>query len=390
MIGSILLCSLATAMSAPSWVHVPGIEMPDFGVEVPDFDVPIPSVPLPSIDPRDSVSPDVQSFRDLAHLHLDFGEVFANSALAMNDDEGDDEDQDQANRDAEKTRQDQRQWYRDQFRHGFRNDDESSDEKPTARAEGKDGSATLAVKGPVTFRLRVQAGEAEVVASDKSQVTVSIHGVPRPRDLQLLQFGDRVEVRIAGSAQMRHGAMRVELPKGSSVDFGSTSGDLAVQGLGGDVRVRTMSGDVKVTGARNADVQSISGDVNVGITGPRLRLHVVSGNAIATTVDPAVQVTFESASGNFDWSGVCAKGCHLSTQTVSGQIKLQPDASKSSFELSYASHSGDLRDDLKLQVKRAPKRKQSGMGGWLEAVYGKGEGVIECDAFSGDVIVGKK
>jgi DUF4097 and DUF4098 domain-containing protein YvlB len=181
----------------------------------------------------------------------------------------------------------------------------------------------------------------------------------------------------------------VELPKGSSVDFASTSGDVSVQDIGGDVRVRTMSGDVKVKGARNADVQSVSGDVNVNVTGPRLRLHLVSGTALVTTADPAVQLAFQSASGNLEWSGVCAKGCHLSTETVSGDIKLQPDASKSSFQLSYASHSGDLRDELNLEVKRAPRRKH-GMGGWVEAVYGKGEGVIECDAFSGDVIVRKK
>jgi len=146
---------------------------------------------------------------------------------------------------------------------------------------------------------------------------------------------------------------------------------------------------VKVKGARNADVQSVSGDVTVNVTGPKLRLHLVSGTAFVTTADPAVQVAFQSASGNLEWSGVCAKGCHLSTETVSGDIKLQPDAAKSSFQLSYASHSGDLRDELNLQVKRAPKRKH-GMGGWVEALYGKGEGVIECDAFSGDVIVSKK
>ena len=351
MIRGIALLLLAAATSARSQVnvvHVPRVEVPDFDVEVPDV------------------------------------------SLAMaGEDEGDEEDADQALRDADKSRRNAREWYRDSMR-GFHADDGSFDEKPTARAEGKDGSATLAVKGPVTVRLRVQAGEALVVASDKPQVVVKVRGVPRPRDLQLLQFGDRVEARIGGSSQLRHGEMRVEVPKGSTVDFASTSGDLTVEGLGGDVRVRTMSGDVKVEGARNADVQSISGDVKVGVSGPKLRLHVVSGNAVATTSDPAVQLNFESASGNLDWSGECAKGCHVSTQTVSGQIKLKPDTSKSSFELSYASHSGDLRDDLNLQVKRAPKRKHGGTGGWLEAVYGKGEGVIECDAFSGDVIVGKK
>ena len=388
MIGSVaLLCALATASSAPPRVHAPRFEMREFAVKVPDFDF-----EFPAIDPHDLETPgfDARSLRDFTRFRFDFGDRFANGAVAMGEDDETDDDEDQADRDAERNRQDQRDWYRDQTRRRFRSDEELSGEKPTARADGKNGAATLAVKGPVTFRLRVQAGEAEVVASDKPQVAVTIQGVPRSRDLQLLQFGDRIEARIAGSAQLRNGAMRVELPKGSTVDFDSSSGDLTVQGVGGDVRVHTLSGDVKIAGARNADVQSISGDVNVGVTGPRLRLKVVSGNAVATTADPAVQLNFESASGNLEWTGVCAKGCRLSTQTVSGQIKLQPDASKSSFELSYASHSGDLRDDLNLQVKRAPKRKHGGPGGWLEAVYGKGEGVIECDAFSGDLIVGKK
>jgi DUF4097 and DUF4098 domain-containing protein YvlB len=278
------------------------------------------------------------------------------------------------------------QWDRSRWG-GF--DDKAFGEEPSARATGKNGAASLAVKGPVTFRLRVQSGEVEVVPSDKRQIALSVGGVPIAGDVQLLQFGDRIEAEFGGHRQLRRGKLRVELPKGSNLEFDSTSGDVVVQDVGGDVRVRTMSGDVKVKGARNADVQSVSGDVTVNVTGPKLRLHLVSGTAFVTTADPAVQVAFQSASGNLEWSGVCAKGCHLSTETVSGDIKLQPDAAKSSFQLSYASHSGDLRDELNLEVKRAPKRNH-GMGGWLEAVYGKGEGVIECDAFSGDVIVSKK
>jgi len=302
-----------------------------------------------------------------------------------------DRDREMRDRDREtrdRDRWDQGRW--DRSRWGSRSDDEdASGEQPSSRAAGKNGAATLAVKGPVTFRLRVQSGEVEVVPSDKPQIALSVDGVPVAGGVQLLQFGDRVEAEFSGRRQLRRGRLRVELPKGSNVDFDSTSGDVSVQEVGGDVRVRTMSGDVKVKGARNADVQSVSGDVSLNVTGPRLRLHLVSGTALVTTADPAVQLAFQSASGNLEWSGVCAKGCHLSTETVSGEIKLQPDASKSSFQLSYASHSGDLRDELKLEVKRAPRRKH-GMGGWVEAVYGKGEGVIECDAFSGDVIVRKK
>ena len=335
---------------------------------------------------------------EMPELHLDLPGL---GLLAMRDEDEDDEDhEDEASdagpsdrarreRDRIERQRDRERRSRERWRSRFGSDDESSGEQPSARATGKNGAAALAVKGPVTFRLRVQSGEVEVVPSDKPQIALSVGGVPITGEVQLLQFGDRVEAEFSGRRQLRRGSLRVELPKGSNLDFDSTSGDVSVQEVGGDVRVRTMSGDVKVKGARNADVQSVSGDVTVSVTGPRLRLHLVSGTALATTADPAVQFAFQSASGNLEWSGVCAKGCHLSTETVSGEIKLQPDASKSSFQLSYASHSGDLRDELKLEVKRAPRRKH-GMGGWVEAIYGKGEGVIECDAFSGDVIVRKK
>ena len=115
MIRGIALLLLATATSARSQVnvvHVPRVEVPELDVEVPDV------------------------------------------SLAMaGEDESDDDDADQALRDADKSRRDAREWHRDSMR-GSNADDGSFDEKPTARAEGKDGSATLPVKGPVTVRLR--------------------------------------------------------------------------------------------------------------------------------------------------------------------------------------------------------------------------------------------
>jgi DUF4097 and DUF4098 domain-containing protein YvlB len=290
-----------------------------------------------------------------------------------------------------------RQWDqadRHRFRFGWQpfgeddEDDDSDSDRPSVRSNGRNGVATLPAKGPVTLRVRAQSGEVEVVATDKAQVSARLTDVPSREEVQLAQSGDRIEVRVGTRRALRRGKLHVEVPKGSSVDFESTSADVTVQGVGGDARVRTMSGDVKLTGVRKADVETISGDVTFDASGP-VRVHTVSGNAIASTADPGVQLEFESASGNLDWTGACARGCRLSTETVSGQIALAVDT-RSSFELSYSSHSGDFRDDLNLQVKRSPTRKHGGVGGWLEAVYGKGEGVIECDAFSGDLQIRKK
>jgi DUF4097 and DUF4098 domain-containing protein YvlB len=124
------------------------------------------------------------------------------------------------------------------------------------------------------------------------------------------------------------------------------------------------------------------------VAGP-VRLHTVSGNVVVATAGAAPQVEFQSASGSLEWSGACAKDCHLSAETVSGELRLNLDP-KSSFELSYTSHSGELRDEMNLSVKRAPRRKHGMSSGWLEASYGKGEGVIEADAFSGSLLVKKK
>ena len=79
----------------------------------------------------------------------------------------------------------------------------------------------------------------------------------------------------------------------------------------------------------------------------------------------------------------------MSAETVSGELRIAVDP-KSSFELSYTSHSGELRDEVNLSVKRSPARKHGMASGWMEATFGKGEGVIEADAFSGNLIVKKK
>jgi DUF4097 and DUF4098 domain-containing protein YvlB len=256
----------------------------------------------------------------------------------------------------------------------------------TARARGS-GSATLQVRGPVTFQVRSQSGQIEVVTTDKQQVAVTLTGAPAD-DIALYAYGDRVEPAFHGRRALRHGKLRVELPKGSRLDFSSMSGDVTVQRLG-EVRVRTMSGDVKIAGVAKADVQTISGDARIDeVSGP-VRLHTVSGHGTVTSAGAAPQVEFQSASGSLDWTGNCAKDCHVSAETVSGELRLLVDP-KSSFELTYSSHSGELRDEVNLSVKRSPRRPSLMGSGFIEATYGRGEGVIEANAFSGSVTVKRK
>jgi DUF4097 and DUF4098 domain-containing protein YvlB len=264
-------------------------------------------------------------------------------------------------------------------------DDEESDS--TAQARGR-SQASLAVKGPITFRIRAQSGDMEFVGTDRNQVSVRQSEVPED-DVALYVYGDRVEPTFRGRKQLRRGRVRVELPKGSRIDLESMSGDVSIQGVSGELRIRTMSGDVKLGTVGKVDLQTISGDVRIEQAQGPVRLHTVSGKGVLATAGNAPQVDFQSTSGDLDWTGACGKDCHVSAETVSGDLQLAVD-DKSSFELSYSSHSGELHDGLELRVKHAPRKKHGMGGGWLEATYGKGEGVIEADAFSGNLTLHKR
>jgi len=348
-----------------------------------DFDFEQPDVVIPELE--------------LPDFEVDLPALLARASPHDHDAEDDEEDQDAQGDDDMELRDDQgsrvkiyklnpQRPVRPPRMHLGEDDHEFDEREATAQARGR-GTATLPVKGPVTFQVRAQAGDIVVVASDKRQVSVTVTEVAA-EDIALFAFGDRVEPSFRGRRTLRRGQLRVELPRGSRLDLASMSGDVSVERIG-EVRIRSMSGDVKVLGVGKTDVQTISGDTRIEDASGPVRLHTVSGHGTITTTGTAPQVEFHSASGGLDWSGVCGKDCHLSAETVSGDVRLTLDP-KSSFELSYTSHSGELRDELNLMVKRAPRRKHGMTTGWLEASFGKGEGVIEADAFSGTLVVKRK
>jgi len=349
-----------------------------------DFDFDMPDV---------TVMPEIPEL-DFSDLEDQFPQLLARNSSRHREDEDEDEpeaDEDDVNVSNENGKVkiyklNQKHVIRTPRVHLGEDDREFDEREATAQAKGR-GSATLPVKGPVTLQVRAQAGEVEVVATDKRQVSVSLSEAPA-EDIALYAFGDRVEPSFRGRRTLRRGKLHVELPRGSRLDLTSMSGDVTAQRIG-DVRVRTMSGDVKISGVAKVDVQTISGDARIEEASGPVRLQTVSGKGVVSTSGAAPQVEFHSTSGSLEWEGTCAKDCHVSAETVSGDFQLSVDP-KSSFELSYTSHSGELRDEVNLVVKRSPKRKHGMASGWLEATLGRGEGVIEADSFSGSLVVKRK
>jgi hypothetical protein len=251
-------------------------------------------------------------------------------------------------------------------------------------AQGK-GAVRAAVPGPVSLRLRAGNATVEVLPSASPEVRVE---VPDRAALLIALFqvgGDRIEVEFDGRHRLQQGALKLWVPRESKLDLGSLDGAIAVRGVGGDVRVRGMSGDVDLVGAAHVDVESIDGEVDVLDATASVTVRTISGNVTVSTAGSAPRVDVETESGNLDWRGACAKGCHLDADTVSGQLRFAIDRAASSFELRYMSHSGKLRDTLAMRAE-APQRK-SGERASSAFAFGKGEGEIECESFSGDLAV---
>jgi hypothetical protein len=352
-----------------------------------------PEAPEPPEPPEPPEAPEF----DLPDVEIDVSGMMRemNRALPMfaRNEEDEDKDQDEDEHDEKGAHVYKMHPPRPRIPHMGRWEDGDWDEgswwsDSSAKAQGK-GTATLPVKGPITFQFHSASGDLEVSTTDKPQVTITVSGAPRDDQVALYAFGDRVEPAFRGRRMLRHGRVHVELPKGSRLDLSSMSGAVTAEGGMGEVHVRTMSGDVKIASVGKCDVQTISGDVHIDAASGPVRLHTVSGHGVVSSTSGTPQLEYQSASGDLDWAGLCAKDCHISAETVSGDLHLAVDT-RSSFELSYTSHSGELRDEVELSVKRSAGRRRALSGGWLEATYGKGEGVIEADAFSGSLTVKKK
>jgi DUF4097 and DUF4098 domain-containing protein YvlB len=245
----------------------------------------------------------------------------------------------------------------------------------SALASGS-GTAKAPVPGAVTFELRTYAAAVEVVQGHADSVAVSTPGAPGAR-IEIEGSGGRYEARIDGRRQVREGKVRLELPAGSKVEITTVTGTIDVSGALGEVRARTMSGRVTSAGTREADVETIDGPVKIGGAEGNVRVHTIAAAVLIDGSGPALQAEVETSSGPVDVRGLCGKGCRIDVDTVSGEVRLALD-SRSSFGLRFTSHSGKLRDR---------GASTGGNDAWTDAVWGAGEGRIECETFSADAVV---
>jgi DUF4097 and DUF4098 domain-containing protein YvlB len=129
-----------------------------------------------------------------------------------------------------------------------------------------------------------------------------------------------------------------------TVDISTASGDLAIEEIAGDARLKSVSGDVEVAKvAGEASAQSTSGDVKVGRVAGSLTISSVSGDLLVS--DAAGNVGANTVSGDQRLEAVREGSVHL--QSVSGDVNVGIRRGSRVY-LDCNTMSGDTSSDLEV------------------------------------------
>lgn len=254
-------------------------------------------------------------------------------------------------------------------------------------------------------------GSVEVKAWDRPEVR--IEGTLGQGVERLEVEGDREHLNVRVKYPNRNGIglfgssdkseptdLRLMVPIRADLDIDVVSADVNVEGVAsGELSVESVSGDVVVAAApREADFDSVSGDLHLTINSNRVSAETVSGDlTLRGRMDGEVDV--ETVSGRIDVGVLQSRLHRLTGSSVSGDIRVQT-ALANNGNISLETVSGDLvlalPRDLSAKVRgesfsgdlRAPGaeiiRPKHGPGSNFDHTYGRGDGDVTIQSFSGD------
>jgi hypothetical protein len=244
----------------------------------------------------------------------------------------------------------------------------------------------LIVKSPP--RLEISTFEAAIVVRrgkrDMVKIVADLRGGPDGGELEIRQRGDAIS--IEGLDPGVTGTVTIESPPGTRFELETVVGALDLAGAGGRAELEAVSGSVSIDGIDEVEIEAVSGKVDVR-NATRIEVHSVSGGVSVAHRGSAPSIELESVSGALDVRGGCGAGCRVRIESLSGGATLALDR-RSSFRFGFETFSGALHDGLGMILDRPDgddgERDEGGERD-TSARYGKAEGSIQIETFSGTV-----
>ena len=182
----------------------------------------------------------------------------------------------------------------------------------------------------------------------------------------------------------------VTVPAGISVNVGTVSAPITVDGLNGDIGLSSETGQITLHNVvkSHVRVRSMTAAVNLkDVTLSRVDLQSAGGAIVLNNVT-GQRITASTTSGNIEYRGDCSGGGDYLLSTHSGAIDmtLPPTAS---VDLTARSTNGPVENAFPLQEKShnsfVPKQGRSFAG-----TSNSGSSSVELQSFSGKIRVKKQ
>lgn len=244
----------------------------------------------------------------------------------------------------------------------------------------EDVEGSFAVDGAPRVRSRNVSGETRIAVGEdgtvRIQATKRVRGSSPEKAKRLLQ---NVEVRMEQNGGVidvrphlyeqdrgwmdlfRGGRVSVDLvitvPRESSIEAHTVSGDLALAGTRGALEIQSVSGDVTIRDVQGSlAVRSVSGDVSCSDFCGRAEANTVSGDLRLDRcrVQGADVV---SVSGDVELVGALEPGSEHRFKTISGEVDLC--LSGGAYEIGYKTMSGDVTLEAEGRVTRDGRRDRT-------------------------------
>jgi len=150
------------------------------------------------------------------------------------------------------------------------------------------------------------SGDVEVIGWNRKQIQVTGTVGDDAEEFIFERSGKVTTIKVKVPDRM-HGHkdvssdLVIRVPKGSSIDVGTVSADISVEGVEGEQELQSVSGDIEaVAFSTDIDIGTVSGDVDVEGSGKDMdaRLESVSGDV--TGEDLSGSIKAESVSGDVE------------------------------------------------------------------------------------------
>lgn len=210
--------------------------------------------------------------------------------------------------------------------------------------------------------------------------------IPRETSVEIDSVSGDVRVNGVGGSfngDVISGDVEVNGVKGP-VDIDSKSGNIEIAGAENGVECDTVSGNMSLTDiSGKADLETVSGSIRINRLKGSVNAETVSGNIILLGIEDAQRVKTESVSGDVTFKGKVTDYGKYELSAHSGDIRIEvPEGS--GFRVEAETFSGEI--NIEFDIRMSGKMNTRKIIGRV----GDGSCEFELSTFSGDIVINKR